>query len=479
LSGRALRLPRLVVAGTASGVGKTTTMLALTAALGARGLRVATFKCGPDYLDPTYHTRAGAGPCHNLDGWMMGRAAVEQSFARGARGADLALIEGVMGLYDGASPSSEEGSSAEIAKWLGAPVLLVVDAGGMARSIAALVHGFRDFDRETWLGAVACNRIGSAGHLELLRRALPDVPIVGGLPRRPELAFQERHLGLHRADERALPPATLDGWRALAAHWFDLDAIIALAQRAPELRLAAEEARAAPALCRIGVARDAAFHFYYEDNLRRLEALGAELVYFSPLAERALPDVDALYFGGGYPELFAPALAANEPLRAALRDFAARGGPIYGECGGLMYLAQAIETLDGARHPMAALLPGVARVHPRLQALGYVEVTTRAPSILGAAGLVLRGHQFRYSELVEVPAEAERVYELCRRRDAERTLEGYVAGSVLGSYVHAHWASNPGVAGGLCAAATAFARGRRRGVANAPEAWKTDEPCPS
>lgn len=479
MSEPALSVPRLVVAGTGSGVGKTTTMLALTAALRARGLRVATFKCGPDYLDPTYHARAGGGTCHNLDGWMMGRAAVEQSFVRAARVADLALIEGVMGLYDGASPCSDEGSSAEIAKWLGAPVLLAVDAGGMARSIAALVHGFRDFDRELWLGAVACNRIGGAGHLELLRRALPDVPIVGGLPRRPDLAFQERHLGLHSADERALPQATLDGWRELAAQWLDLDAIVALARRAPELRLPAEETQAAPAVCRIGVARDAAFHFYYEDNLRRLEALGAELVYFSPLAERTLPDVDALYFGGGYPELFAPTLAANEPLRAALRDFAAQGGPLYAECGGLMYLARAIQTLDGAEHPMVGLLPGVARVHPRLQALGYVEVTTRAPSILGEAGLVLRGHQFRYSELVDVPADSERVYELCRRRDAERSLEGYAAGSVLGSYVHAHWASNPRVASGLVAAARAFARRRQSGVAFARSAWKRAEPCPS
>lgn len=477
MSERALRLPRLVVAGTASGVGKTTTMLALTAALSARGLRVATFKCGPDYLDPSYHARAGGNACHNLDGWMMGRAAVEQSFARAARGADLALIEGVMGLYDGASPTSDEGSSAEIAKWLAAPVLLAVDAGGMARSIAALVHGFRDFDRELWLGAVVCNRVGSAGHLELLRRALPDVAIVGGLPKRPELAFHERHLGLHSADERALPQATLEGWRALAAEWLDLDAIVALAQRAPELLVSAEETHAAPAVCRIGVARDAAFHFYYEDNLRRLEALGAELVYFSPLAERALPQVDALYLGGGYPELFAPALAANAPLKAAFADFAARGGPIYAECGGLMYLAQAIETLDGARHPMVGLLPGVARVQPRLQALGYVEVTTRAPTILGPPGLVLRGHQFRYSELVELPAGGERRYELCRRRDDQRSLEGYASGNVLGSYVHAHWASNPSVAGGLVAAARAFAMQQRGGVANDRPAWKTDEPC--
>jgi cobyrinic acid a,c-diamide synthase len=458
----ALDLPRLLLAGTASGVGKTTTMLALTTALRARGLRVATFKCGPDYLDPTYHARAAGGPCHNLDGWMMGRAAVEQSFARGARGADLALIEGVMGLFDGASPSSDEGSSAEIARWLAAPVLLAVDAGGMARSIAALVHGFRDFDRALWLGGVICNRVGSAGHLELLRRALPDVPIFGGLPKRPELTFRERHLGLHSADERALPQPTLDGWRDVAAQWLDLDAIIALARRAPALAPPAAEAAATRAICRIGIARDAAFHFYYDDNLRRLEALGAELVPFSPLADEALPEVDALYLGGGYPELFAPALAGNDPLRAALRDFAARGGPIYAECGGLMYLAQAIETLDGTRHPMVGLLPGVARVHARLQALGYVELTTRAPSLLGPAGLTLRGHQFRYSELVDVPADAARVYELCRRRDGERTLEGYAAGSVLGSYVHAHWASNPRAASGLVEAASAFAA-RRRG----------------
>jgi cobyrinic acid a,c-diamide synthase len=477
VSERALRLPRLVIAGSASGVGKTTVMLALTRALTARGLRVATFKCGPDYLDPTYHARAAGGRCHNLDGWMMGRDAVQRTFASAAEGSDLALIEGVMGLFDGASPTSDEGSSAEIAKWLAAPVLLTVDAGGMARSVAALAQGFRDFDPELWLAGLVCNRVGSKGHLELLRRALPTLPLLGGLPRAPRLTFEERHLGLHSADARVLPDATLDAWRALAEEWFDLDALVALARSAPPLPapIAGRPQEPAPR-CRIGVAFDDAFHFYYDDNLRQLEGLGAELVRFSPLAEAALPEVDGLYFGGGYPELFASALSENEALRVALVDFAARGGPIYAECGGLMYLAGGIQTLDGSVHPMVGLLPGVARVHDRLQALGYVEVRTRRPSILGAAGLEFRGHQFRYSELVDA-AQGERAYELSRRRDGEQTLEGYASGSVLGSYVHAHWASNPRVAGGFVESCSDFARRQapaHAGVASAARAWKGD-----
>jgi cobyrinic acid a,c-diamide synthase len=448
-----MRLPRLLVAGVASGVGKTTVTVGLIRALRRRGLRVAAFKCGPDYLDPTYHTLAAGQQSQNLDGWMMGKRAVLDTFSAAAAGADVAIIEGVMGLFDGASPTSEEGSSAEIAKWLAAPVLLVTDAGGMARSIAAVARGFAEFDPELRVAALACNRVGSQSHLELLRAALDGrPPLLGGLQKRPELAFRERHLGLRTADATSVPEALLEHWADQVESGFDLDALIELARSAPALpipdpELALDAGMAVSHRCRIGVALDAAFHFYYADNLRRLERLGAELCYFSPLEARALPDVDGLYFGGGYPELHAEQLAGNQGLRAAIRQFAERGRPIYAECGGLMYLVEAIRTLDGQRHAMVGCLPGEAVVRERLVALGYVDVETRGPSLLGPAGLRFRGHQFRYSELIGAPEGT--AYVLHKRRGGEPVLEGYHSGSVLGSYVHAHWASNPAVAAGL------------------------------
>ncbi len=471
-------IPRLVIAGASSGSGKTTLTVALIRALRARGLVVAPFKCGPDYLDPTYHARAAGRPSHNLDGWMMGREAALATFARCARGADVAVIEGVMGLYDGASPRGEEGSTAEMAKWLAAPVVAVVDASGMARTLAALAQGLSDFDPGLALAGLLCNQVGSRGHLQLLGEALeaalprpsldiePEVAghprplrLFGGLPRRANLSFPERHLGLHTADDAALPETRLESWGAAAAEWMDLDAILALARSAPPLATKEEApGHRIAERCRIGVAFDEAFHFYYEDNLARLEALGARLVRFSPLRDASLPEVDGLLFGGGYPEEHASALSGNRGLRAAISAFAAEGAPIYAECGGLMALCQAIRTTDGELHPMLKLLPGIAEMKDRLVALSYVEVQTRMPTFFGPAGLRLRGHQFRYSELTEVPVDLARAYELQRRRGDEPTLEGYSRGSVLGSYVHVHWASCPQAAAGFVDACARRAR---------------------
>ncbi len=465
----------MVIAGVASGVGKTTVTVGLCRALRARGLSVAVFKCGPDYLDPTYHARAAGRACHNLDGWLMGRTTVRETFTRAGAGADIALIEGVMGLFDGAAPNgpdAEAGSTAEIAKWLDAPVVLVADAGGMARSFAALVAGFATFDPALPIAGVLANHVGSRSHLDLLRRALAAsphalIPLLGGLPKDGDGAppFPHRHLGLQTAARDVIPDAHLDAWGTTLAAWCNLDAVLARARDAPPLpALHTHPATSAPASlssCRIGIARDEAFHFYYEDNLSRLEALGATLVPISPLRDARLPErLDGLYLGGGYPELFAARLAENGELRAAIANFAHTGRPVYGECGGLMYLCQAIRTRDGARHPMLGLLPGEAVMASRLTALGYAEVELTTPSILGPPGLRFRGHQFRYSELVDAgsPTTSSTAYRVRKRRGGEAFAEGYTAGSVLGSYVHAHWASNPQVA-------AAFVRSCRGDVA--------------
>jgi cobyrinic acid a,c-diamide synthase len=455
-------VPRIVIAGVSSGVGKTTVSIALARALMSRGLRVALFKCGPDYLDPTYHARAVGHATQNLDGWMMGRDAVRGTFLETSRQTDVAIIEGVMGLFDGASPTSEEGSTAEIAKWLEAPIALVVDAGGMARSVAAVVAGFAGFDPALRVTGVIANRVGSRGHADLLQKALRGSPasFLGALPRDAAAALPERHLGLRTADEQALPESLLDAWGAIAAEWLRLDVLLEIARSAPALVDDPVEPKAVRGTfrARIGIAQDEAFHFYYVDNLRRLEELGATLVPFSPLHDERLPDVDGLYLGGGYPEMHAAGLAANKSMRADVLAFAGRGAPIYAECGGLMFLTQAIRTLEGGRHEMVGLLPTEACMRDKLQALGYVEVETQVSSLLGAKGTRFRGHQFRYSELEPEPPAAElaRAYSLRRRRGGETTTEGYHLNNVLASYVHAHWASNPNVAQALVDACAAF-----------------------
>jgi cobyrinic acid a,c-diamide synthase len=450
------KIPRVVIAATASGVGKTTATVALIGAMRARGLKVAAFKCGPDYLDPTYHERAAGVRSHNLDGWMMDRDAVVATFVRASADADIAVIEGMMGLFDSATPTSDEGSTAQIAKWLDAPVILVTDASGVARTIAAVATGFARFDPAVRVAGMICNRVGGRGHLDLLRDAQPEVPIVGGFPASADLAFPERHLGLLMADESNVPQRLIDGWSQLATEWLDLDAIVEIARSAPALEVdRASDLRkidsSSSPRCRIGVAYDAAFHFYYEDNLNRLRSHGAEIVNFSPIRDRELPEVDGLYFGGGYPEAFARELSSNAAMRAAVRRFAASGGPIYAECGGLMYLTDAIRTLDGARWPLAAIIPGLAVMSEKLQAIGYVEIETRADSILGPAQTRFRGHQFRHSTLESADRgnRIDHIYNVAPRWGGAPFAEGYRVGNVLASYVHAHWASNPTVAKAL------------------------------
>ncbi|MET0385425.1 MAG: cobyrinate a,c-diamide synthase [Polyangiales bacterium] len=454
--------PRLLIAGVSSGVGKTTFTFGLCRALMRRGLRVGVFKCGPDYLDPTHHRRASRGPVHNLDSWLMPPDALRDTLARNAAQVDVSLIEGVMGLFDGASSTELTGSSAEIAQLTETPIVLVCDASGMARSVAALVHGFCSFEPGISPRAVVCNRIGSPGHLALLRSAaIGGPPIVGGLPKNELHRIPSRHLGLVAAQELD-GEATFETWADLVEQHCDLDALLALARSAPPLTAANSTERSAPTRelapvpCRIAVARDDAFHFYYDANLRLLEAAGAELVEFSPLTAATLPEVDGVYIGGGYPELHAAQLAAHDVMRAALRAHAAAGKPIYAECGGLMYLADAIVDRRGVRHSMLGLIAGTATMQASLQALGYTEVETRDNSPLGPAGTRYRGHQFRYS--IFETDEAPQRLALHAPRTARTSIEGYGHANILASYVHAHWSSAPEIPAAFVAACLASRR---------------------
>lgn len=455
--------PSLVIAATGSGVGKTSLTLGLARALTRRGLRVQTFKVGPDFLDPTHLAVASGRTCYNLDGWMTSRPYVAELFAQATAGADVALIEGVMGLFDGASPTTLEGSTAEIAAWLDVPVLLVVNAHGAARSLAATVQGFARFEPAVHVASVIANQSGSPRHRQWLAEALSAAnlpPLLGAVPRDALPKLESRHLGLVAADAQPPMQETIDQLAAACQQHLDLEQILALAgigpcfgQKALPSEPALPEIWAYPprhqnqTAIRLGIARDEAFSFYYPDNLEQLQAQGAELVHFSPLADAALPaNLDGIYFGGGYPEAHAAGLSANRAMCQAVRDFAASGRCVYAECGGLMYLARSLSTGDGQCWPLAGVLPVDTAMLPRLSMLGYVETTSAAGSPWGPAGWSCRGHEFHYSHIVADDSRADGwqpAYHLQRRRAAAGQSEGFVRGNVVASYVHLHWASRP------------------------------------
>ena len=441
-----------LVCGTHSGCGKTTLSLGLLCALKARGMSVQPFKVGPDFIDPGLHTRIAGRQSRNLDGWMLGRPFNEGLFRRHIAGADAGLIEGVMGLFDGYDGRSESGSSAEMAKWLGVPAVLVVDARSMARSAAALVYGFIHFDPGLRFAGVIFNRIGGDRHLEYLKEAIssscPETVVLGGIPREEAVGIPERHLGLLTADEMELD----SGWRnrltGLVEKHLDIDLLLEKTSYSLPVPDSPAEPATPPArpLVEIAVARDAAYCFYYPENLELLEKAGARLHYFSPVAGESLPpDCSGAYLGGGYPELFADAISRNTGFLDSLRARAAQGMPIYAECGGLMTLGRFIETIEGERRPMAGLLPFGTRMLGRLKSLGYTEVVLRRECLLGEPGRVIRGHEFHYSEIVGEGTDSslQFAYDIRGRKTGEARLEGYQAGSVLASYVHLHWGGAP------------------------------------
>jgi len=431
-------LSAIVVAGTHSGVGKTSVTLGLIGAFRHRGLTVQPFKVGPDFIDPLHHQHASGRPARNLDGWMLDPEINLERFARATADADVAVTEGVMGLFDGSEGKSDRGSTAEMAKLLGLPVLLVIDASAMARSAAALIHGYTSFDPDLRVAGVILNNVGGETHAGMIRDAVAGaVPILGALPRAKDLVVPERHLGLHLPHEARAE--YVDQLATLIEEQVDLDAL--LGNSAIERRTApAAAAPSPPPRIRLALARDEAFCFYYADNLELLEQAGAELVPFSPIDEPLPENIDGIYLGGGYPELHADKLAANTPTREAIREFASAGGPIYAECGGLMYLAQTLE-IDGETHPLCGVLP-FSTTMPAPLAIGYVEVTTTGG--LFGSGQTARGHLFHHSAIAGEPA-TDRCYELKNSRGKE-TQEGYLIQNVLASYAHLHLASNPALA---------------------------------
>jgi cobyrinic acid a,c-diamide synthase len=436
---------RVVIAGTSSGAGKTTVACGLIGALRARGLLVQGFKVGPDYIDPSHHALAAGRPGRNLDAFLDGPELVAPLVRHGGAGADIAVIEGVMGLFDGASGRGELASTAHVAKLLQAPVLLVVDGASMARSAAAMVHGFRTFDPDVDVAGVIFNRVGSDVHEQLLREALQPlgVPVLGALRRDERIVTPERHLGLVPAGEReALARAALHALAAAMARYADVAAIERLARAAPALAGPAWSPRPAadppPARARIAIARGPAFSFHYEENLELLSAAGAELAPFDPLRDEALPpDAGALVLAGGFPEVFGAELAENAPLRAQVAAFAASGRPVLAECGGLLYLCS---ELDG--HEMCGVLPARGFMAGRLT-LGYREAVAATATPWIAAGERVRGHEFHYSQVQPLDGAAPAWTLSARGRS--RT-EGVAAGALQASYLHVRWAAHPQLA---------------------------------
>lgn len=448
----------LIIAGERSGAGKTTVTLGILAALRQRFSRVQSFKVGPDYIDPMFHHSVTGRPCYNLDPILTSPAYVQASFAYHSRDAEGVLVEGVMGLFDGATGVDDTASTAQIARLLNLPVLLVIDCSHLSRSVAALVQGYRSFDPRVQIAGVVLNRVGSDRHLELLQAAIAPLncPIVGVLHRQQEIMIPDRHLGL-------VPTAELPGLyqvvsqlAALVDRSFDWDWLRSRITRSgkgvgqdgatPPHPLAAAGIQQPPmSRARIGVARDRAFSFYYPDNLEILESLGAEMVSWSPLEDRELPQgIQGMYFGGGFPEVFAAQLAANKPMREQVRQAVQAGMPVYGECGGLMYLCDRMVDFEGASWPMVGVLPTTGVMGKRLT-LGYRRATARRDSPLMASGTQVWGHEFHRSTLT-TPPEAP-LYDL-RRYDGLTPLapEGWQVYQAHASYVHLHWGGCPAIA---------------------------------
>jgi cobyrinic acid a,c-diamide synthase len=463
MTGLERSLPRLIIAAPMSGSGKTTITAGLIAAFVARGLRVAPFKCGPDYVDPSYHALAAGRPCANLDAWMLPPDAMSGVLTRRTEGTDLALIEGVMGLFDGYAGDDDTGSTAHIARLTDTPVLLVLDVWAMARTAAALVAGLRDFDPRLRIAGVILNRVGSPRHATMVKNAIEGstgLPVLGHLLHDEAITLPERHLGL-------VPTVEAGHWQSWLAdvarritEAVDLDRVLALAQRAPLLPAAPPLPTIAPisrvAAPVIAVADDEAFSFRYEDNLDLLWGAGATIASFSPLRDTALPPgTQAIYLCGGFPELYAAQLSANHTLLAAVLAAAAAGLPIYAECGGLMYLTEAVVDAAGNLFPMVGALPGRSIMTPRL-ALGYRTVRAITDSWLWRAGETLRGHEFHYSIWEDVQDVLPRLYEL--QPDAlrpELRAEGAHFNNILASYIHLHFLAKPELAARFVAAARA------------------------
>lgn len=427
-----------LLAGTSSGSGKTTITLGILAAFKARGLDVQPFKCGPDFIDPTLHQMVTNTVSANLDLRMCGEEFCKARYLQSSNIRDVAVVEGVMGLFDGG-----DASSAALANALDLPVVLVVDARSAAESVAAIVKGFETFSENTHVLGVIFNKVRSARHKELIQSGMDgncSSKIIGFFPRDKQFTIPDRHLGLHMGSENPLDSESINELVQSIETHLDLDLLLETTRvtQAAQIPETVHELKMEPQKVKLAVARDQAFCFYYDDNLKMLKKNGAKIVFFSPLEDKTVPEGCAgMYFGGGYPELFAKRLSENKTMLKSVSDFAEAGGIIYGECGGFMYLCNGIIDVEGIPFPMTEVFPFQARMKPRLSRLGYRKAKLLTNCFLGKRGDYLHGHEFHYSELCEIPKMTKTLYELV---DMKR--EGYSYKNVIGGYLHLHFAQS-------------------------------------
>ncbi|MGC8578780.1 MAG: cobyrinate a,c-diamide synthase [bacterium] len=439
----------IVIAGTHSGCGKTTVTLGLLGALKKKGMKVQSFKAGPDFIDTGLHTFVTGVPSRNLDLWMCGEQGVKECFSQHTVDVDIAVVEGVMGMYDG------DFNTANLAELLHLPVVLVVDAYGMAESAGAVVKGFAEYNIEkinsskklTILGIIF-NRVSSEMHFNMLKHAVRDVTVLGYLPKDNDLEIPERHLGLITAQENPITQQNIDKLGRITSEHIDVEGII------QNSAIEVETSRAYPkhrfktfnnnSKIRIAVAYDKAFCFYYEDNLDMLREAGAEIIKFSPLHDERVPDVDALYIGGGYPEMYAQALSENKSILESIRAWVNADKPVYAECGGMMYLSRGIYDFDNKFYSMIGIMPFETRMERSGLHLGYREIELKQDCILGRKGATLKGQEFHYSKRINITPDAS--LKTCYTLMPGNTEEGYCVKRVLASYVHVHFCSHPGMA---------------------------------
>ena len=440
--------PRIVIAGTSSGTGKTTLTLGLLYALKKRGIDVQPYKCGPDYIDSGLHSRVSGKSCRNLDSFLLTRDVILELFERKSAEASFSLIEGVMGLFDGVGGDSDEGTTAHVAKILSAPVILVIDAGKMAGSAGAMALGYKEFDDRLNMTGCILNGIASESHYRTAKQAIEGragVSVLGYLKKDKSLFLPERHLGLLPASELELHEY-IEKLAELIEKTVDIDAVIEKAKSAGPLPSFQKSLFGEPEKKKtvtLAVASDKAFHFYYEDNLDIMKHYGVELIRFSPLkSEQIPPSADGVYIGGGFPEVFASELAKNNRLKEDLKVKSEAGMPIYAECGGLMYLMDKLVDFDGNEFPMTGIFPGIVRMGEGLRMFGYHHIESIHSNIISRKGDKIRGHIFHWSYVENMPKTAISAFKVFKEgREEKFQLDGFSKGNTLASYVHVHFGS--------------------------------------
>ena len=445
-----LRTPRLVIAGTGTSVGKTMLTAGLILAFKAKGLTVQSFKVGPDYIDPAYLAHVSGRPCRNLDSWMLGEGALQQVLAQGSLGADLAIVEGMMGLFDGRG-GGLEGSTAEVARVIRAPIILVIDVDRTAESAAAVALGFKTYLSGLKLAGVLLNNVASDTHRRTIEDAVwngAKLPVLGALPTIAGLGIPERQQGLLPVGENQEWDRIIGILATAIARDVDLDVLLRIAQKAELLPLVPRKIFQGPAAradrVRLGVAYDEAFNFYYPENLELLEEQGAEIVPFSPLEDPHLPPALAgLYLAGGFSETFVEPLERNRAMAESFQRASRAGIPIYAECGGLMYLARSLRTEDGTRHAMAGVLPVDVAMDGQLRRFGYRQLLTLEENILSPKGQFYRGHEFHWSRIVGHDGGLRPAYQMLNAEGDAIGYEGFNGPNLLASYVHLHFGQNP------------------------------------